>query len=513
MRSFSSAVVVLLGLSTACGDAGETSSSSRDGSRAIAPPKLADRDPSDANDLGPSAATDSAASGSSAGAASDGAASGSNAVPPSSPAPIAAAREYVIGGSNYVMFDVGRYLAEGTEAAWYAAGELRPVIGAFHTNPARVREQLATMYANGQRRIALMLWYLPFWAGAPADGIYGHTLDSSGAALRPQHAQNLRDVLALIRDTGFEGVNFRFAQQGDADPGGWPAWNEARYQENWNFIVNTKSLVDSVLVGSGVELVYDLGAELGGLEHGQCLAYTRRLWSDYTYVFGKDDTYGFSFALAPGRVARAIANYDATGARPLAYAFDVYDNLTELLSAAHDELSRAGEADKPITIQETFYNDAIANGEIRRAAESLGFTLRTLMQWPMARGAATPHFSMHYPPLYDAFLATDLTPPPPPVVPSLENAGSGCDDFFCLWILADQVSSDVCIDVRTVSGADVIDRYCGEKLHIEPGTPTLITLRLSDFLHGTFESEGLRIWVVNPSMRTWSEPRFVRRFE
>jgi len=36
---------------------------------------------------------------------------------------------------------------------------MRPVIGAYHLDSATVKRQLASMYANGQRSIALLLWY------------------------------------------------------------------------------------------------------------------------------------------------------------------------------------------------------------------------------------------------------------------------------------------------------------------------------------------------------------------
>ena len=64
----------------------------------------------------------------------------------------------------------------------------------------------------------------------------------------------------------------------------------------------------------------DHGVELGGITDNQNTTYTRRLWSDYHNRFGKDDSYGFSIAVYPGRMAEMLRNFDASGGRPSATA-------------------------------------------------------------------------------------------------------------------------------------------------------------------------------------------------
>jgi hypothetical protein len=335
-----------------------------------------------------------------AGAAGQG---GAPCVPPQLPPPEIATVE--IGGSNYVMWDVSTYLADTSK--WYAPLALKPVIGTYHLGPQTVRDQLADMAAKGQKQIALMLWYMPIDAGTDGDGdgVYGHVLDSSLSELRPQHKDNLIALLTDIRCAGFNRLYFRFATQGGSDASGWAAWNEPQFQQNWNFLANTRTLVDTEMTGSGVEVVYDLSAELGGITSGQAGDYTKKLWQNVTYVFGTTHTYGYSFATAPGRLTAMIGIYDQTGARPSMYAFDIYGDETNTMNYLASELTAAGDQGKPIVVQETFYNDAQANTGLRGGAAAHGLDLRSIFQWPMARGATTQHFSMNYPAEYSAFLA------------------------------------------------------------------------------------------------------------
>jgi hypothetical protein len=91
------------------------------------------------------------------------------------------------GGSNYPMYSVGAYLATPDEDTWYTPLELRPVIGTYHLDSTTVHQQLAAMYANGQRRVSLVLWF------TDADGddrlldwparSYGHVLVTENGRL------------------------------------------------------------------------------------------------------------------------------------------------------------------------------------------------------------------------------------------------------------------------------------------------------------------------------------------
>jgi len=309
------------------------------------------------------------------------------------------------GGSNYPMYSVGQYLSSPTEETWYAPGNMRPVIGTFHLAPDIVRQQLHTMYTNGQRRIALSLWFADFSSHKTIRNgeVYGHMVNSQYGRLLPRHEANLKSVLQLIQQIGYEEVVFRFGSQGNSAPWGWRQWEEDHYQKNLSFIISTRAIVEDVLGHTPVKVTYDLDGELGGRQKGQSRRYLVRLWRDYTARFGATRTFGFSVAAAPGRFAQLITDLDQAGLRPAEYAADMYGNEFRHLSHIERELQDAHEGGKPLVILETFYNDATTAAQIDEACRTWK-NIRTLFQWPLARDASHPRFSVHYPPNFDNYL-------------------------------------------------------------------------------------------------------------
>jgi hypothetical protein len=290
-----------------------------------------------------------------------------------------------VGGSNYAFYDVSGVPWNGS--LWGQPLALRPVIGTMHYDPERVKAQLTVMKSRGQKKISLILWHMNLGSGGGNDGVYMHTINSNGGALTPLHQDNLIKLLNYIKELKFEEVQLRVAPQGGNDPGSWPqGWNEPVYQENWNFIANTRKLVEDTLSSTQIRRTYDLGIELGGLTGGQIAEYTRRLWSDYSSSFGTADTCGFSIAVAPGRLPALIDNLRLTGKLPNFYALDIYGDEYKYLSMVHDELVAAGEANKGIDIQETYYNDSDSYYQIVSAKNKFGLKVRTVMQWPVQRG-------------------------------------------------------------------------------------------------------------------------------
>ena len=300
-----------------------------------------------------------------------------------------------VGGSNYVMYDVGReYLDAGT--GWFKPGVLQPVVATFHQQKeADVRRQLKAMHESGQRKIAIMMWHDHLTPQQMADGgIYGHVLASNGGALTPQHSDNLKRLLSLIREDGlFNELVFRFAQQGSVWSQEWTAWNEEAYQENLKFILTVRQQVREVLDGADIKLVFDLGAELGGISKGCVPEYTRRLWKEYTERFGADDTFGFSIAAHPGRISNLLAVYDEVGVRPARHALDLYTHVPQWMPKMVSEFHDAGINKPRIIILETFWNSAESLNEFQQISDQFGLSFEYLMQWPWVRGAAHPHFS------------------------------------------------------------------------------------------------------------------------
>lgn len=310
------------------------------------------------------------------------------------------------GGSNYGMYSVGSYLDHATTEVWYRPNELRPVIATFHLDSLAVKEQLRVMYANGQRRLALILWFGDFQHDPELQGtlVHGHILDSSAKQLHPLHRHNLVRLLELMAETGFEEAILRFGHQGASHPHDWPFWNERRYQDNWAFISDTRKLVETTAKRAQLPVLYDIGMELGGIHHlGQGEPYTRRLWADYVKRFGTERTMGFSISLGPSVVAAALKVFDSGGRRPEMLAVSLYGNEYEALRQLSIEMRRSKAQAMPVIVQETWYNDPTVAEVVAKARADFAINIRYIVQWPLHRGALQPHFSVPFPAEYSAY--------------------------------------------------------------------------------------------------------------
>jgi hypothetical protein len=280
----------------------------------------------------------------------------------------------------------------------------------YHNSTSLIRSQLTTMHQRGQTEISVMLWFTPLGEQAH-DCVSAHMVDSSQGRLCNQTAINLAALVADIARIGFSTLYFRFAQQGKADPSGWASglWNEAQYQQNFDFISDARRIISGSR-GNALSVVYDLGVELGGVWAGDEAAnatfrYTIRMWREYASAFGtRSDTLGFSFAagsaaLVYSRVSAQVAAFQQTDALPFMWTLDVYGNELEQLQAMSNALQLIpGELQKPFVILECFYDDVIAFRQFVAAATSLPLQISGVFQWPLQRALASshPNFSIDY---------------------------------------------------------------------------------------------------------------------
>ncbi|MCK8519970.1 hypothetical protein M0D21_00205 [Aquimarina sp. D1M17] len=98
--------------------------------------------------------------------------------------------------------------------------------------------------------------------------------------------------------------------------------------------------------------------------------------------------------------------------------------------------------------------------------------------------------------------------------PRIINAGAGCDDNYCIWIVGENFEPDAYIDIRTTTGETIIGTYRGadRQINISPNGDDTMSIRLrTDLERSEFASRGLRIWVVNPEARKWADGRTVKR--
>ncbi len=309
-----------------------------------------------------------------------------------------------VGGSNYVMYDTQGYRETDT---WSSPDNLKLVIGHYHLSPSKVNAQLRAMFKNGQRKIAIVIWYNDFTVDPNIDR---HTIQSNSGRLPSQQEQNFKNVLGQIKNIGYNEIIIRFAGQGSSDPGGWNNWQEPQFQKNWNFIYNTINTAETTLGSpSSIKRVYDLGVELGGLTKGQTIPYVDKLWRNFSFRFPNLKSTGFSIAYAPGRLDRLIKTLKATGRTPNEYAIDIYDGVTNGLQRIKNELRSNGESSKTIVIQETYYNDAQNYQILIDAIKNNALNVRYIMQWPLRRNYHRRHFSENYPQHYYNYLPLDIT--------------------------------------------------------------------------------------------------------
>lgn len=422
------------------------------------------------------------------------------------------------GGSNYIMWDIGNYGFNPTETT---ALSIKNVIGTYHQNPAAVQSQLQQMYNAGQRKIAVLLYFASVPSTLAWDGVWGITNDSSYLRLRPQHEQNLRDLLSTIYRVGFNEIFFRFAPTSFSNPDNWPNndWSDfekKQYQQNWNFIANTILTVEAV---SKVPVMYDLSVEAGGSERMVTREYSKRLWSDYISVFGNQKSYGFSVAYLPHRLSKMIHDLLTTGHLPSKYAFDIYEHtngvnsLKEAFQGIRNELSSFGLGDSQIILQECFEADLTALHDILEARNE-GINVVTLFQWPNTKknyfdkGGVAMFSNPGYSIEYNMFSNSTVSAPTAPAVgPIVTSAGQGCNDGQCLWITGLNFSNSCGVKIFPgdwSTGNAPIAELNSQNLNC---SNTLITLRLPPDVF--FKYNNLNVLVYNQNEGTWGQPLFV----
>lgn len=294
--------------------------------------------------------------------------------------PPTAAQEQA-GGSNYVVVDPDLDRLRG-ERAWRDPSLFVPPACAYDRSAAKIDEDFRQMRAGGQRKMALVVWHMNHPNGADCAGF---TVASNGGHLPERVLRNLTTLLERAAADGYDEVQVRFAPMGGHAPERWKRWDQAKYEENWSVI---RSTARRLRAAKTPRLVFDLGVELGGLTCFACADYVTRLWRNYVAEFGPGQSYGFSVAAAPGRVARLIRALRAGGPLPEEIALDVYRDAGAAVARAAAEAKSAGIAQPRFLIQETYYGEPGTLRAITEAAARSGARIRAVMQWPVTPGAS-----------------------------------------------------------------------------------------------------------------------------
>jgi hypothetical protein len=288
-------------------------------------------------------------------------------------------------GSNLVFHELGDYAKNPTGENWEK--EVKVTLVHYHEHPDEVRARLKEMRAHGQTKIALMLWYVQ--EGETRDS-FAHVICPHGGKIPTQVESNLRHILSDIAATGFDTVIVRLAAQGLADPLG-ENYDPARAVDSWKLFENLYAVCEAAVDGTKLTVLYDLGVETMGHPFSVrpgAQAFLKLMWTKYSMKYPASRSVGFSFnhAYEPATV-ESLRVYETSGMWPAAIAIDIYEDPEKFLGNLAKALAVFGKSGHPVIINETFRN----NGEMARAfaaaQQKHGLNLRTLLQWPLDKGA------------------------------------------------------------------------------------------------------------------------------
>ena len=294
---------------------------------------------------------------------------GSSATQSTPPPPPAAA----LGGSDY---------------GWYQldSGCIREPYGVvynYDTATATINGQLQQMYANGQRRMRIPIYF--------ARGINSGTImDSTGGNLSSRFRANLTNLLAAIKAAGFVQIEISFNPQSNNNPINWSTFSSDYYNENWTLIQNLRP----IFAGSGIPYYIDLLNEgippLAAGGYAPLLQYDQMLWNDYVAAYGSSDTLGFSiiadaFHANSVSAVYGMSPYGNHGPPPL-FDVHIYDETGTSFATAYNSLTSQGYKGVNWIIGEAYYNDAAEAASLRQQITSTGQTVLYLTQWPLTSG-------------------------------------------------------------------------------------------------------------------------------
>lgn len=314
------------------------------------------------------------------------------------------------GGTNHFIYAYGTADGANTGNLWYQpAHNIRPPVGTYHLNKPLVNQQISALKASGQTSYVITIFNsnigdCEFNAcnDGVADGVWGHVIDNTGYQMRAQHRQNLQEIVGKALDVGFRKIIIRFAA--NSDPQNWTGgWDENKYQQVWNFIIDARNAARGEVLSRGLSnmfdaphsiLVFDLGLEWGGLNaQNQFHPFMKRLWQDYHFTYGPNDTVGFSIAWAKGRFTALQSLLNSTSLPlPKMWAFDVYQNIQTGLGEIYTEMGSL--KNQPVIIAETYFNDAANAASINSAIQNNDLlNVVSLNQWPAQQSAPNQHFT------------------------------------------------------------------------------------------------------------------------
>lgn len=245
---------------------------------------------------------------------------------------------------------------------------------------AAVQSQLATMFAAGQRRLRVGLYF--------SDTATTGTVAYAPSGTFPsQYLTNLQTYLADIKAAGFQEVDLSMFPLGGYDFYGASSFSQTIADHYWSLVQQAQTAITN----SGLHYLVDLGNEhmppVGASSAWN--SYTTSIWNRYVAAYGPHYTVGFS-AIDAGPIDN-MSIYGATP--PDVVDIHVYSSASSMYNAADDSLTNQGLTNTDIVIAEAWYNDSTYASGIRSSvnASSSGRWMRWLTEWPRSQsGLQTP---------------------------------------------------------------------------------------------------------------------------
>ena len=276
----------------------------------------------------------------------------------------------------------------GSDYGWYQLDspcirEPYGVVYNYDTATATINTQLQQMYANGQRRLRIPIYF--------ARGINtGTIMDSTGGNLSPRFRGNLTNFLAAIKAAGFVEIEVSFNPQSNNQPINWSTFSSDYYNENWTLIQNLRPIIAAAGIPYHIDLLNEGIPPLSSPGYAPLLQYDQMLWNDYVAAYGSSDTIGFSIiadAAHANSVSQVYAKsaYGNPGAPPI-FDVHIYDETGTSFATAYSSLTSQGYKGVDWIIGEAYYNDATEAASLRQQITSTGQTVLFLTQWPLTSG-------------------------------------------------------------------------------------------------------------------------------
>jgi len=198
---------------------------------------------------------------------------------------------------------------------------------------------------------------------------------------------NLQNFAADVKAAGFK-WEIAFGPQWSNSPIS-DNYKPVLLDENWRFIVEVRTAVVGYgPVGTKFDLMNEGAASIYHPSFNILMAYDREIWSRYVQKFGSSDaTISAIVDDGPGRLQNLVSTLNGL---PLPTWFEAHtygDTVDDDLAIADLVLGGVG-LRQPMTLGETFYEDAKAATQITTYVGSTTRPLPAIMEWPLMRSSA-----------------------------------------------------------------------------------------------------------------------------